>query len=146
MSQTVFKTINQPIKFRVWDKGLRKFLNSSNRNIEFLKTYLDCIDQSDHGAASFSIIESEIVLQQFAGFSDITNQEVYEGDIVEFHSGYPNQNDNSFYKSKAAVEFKNGAFWPRPIYDHNDDDTWYNYELKDLKVIGNIFENPNLLK
>lgn len=143
---------NRPIKFRSWDE-----YNKVMFPHEALLHNKFCLGFEDGKVYTMPLIQyllqyqgeggqTGLIIQQFAGFLDITNQEVYEGDIVEFHSGYPNQNDNSFYRSKAAVEFKNGAFWPRPIYDNNDEDTWYNYELKDLKVIGNIFENPNLLK
>ena len=89
-----------------------------------------------------TLTDEENNCQQFTGLLDKNNKEIYEGDIVEFYSGYPNQTDDTFYKSKAEVKFEGGAFWPRPILEYNDDDTWYNYELKDLKVIGNIFENP----
>lgn len=129
--------MSRVIKFRVWDKTSDEWITGPCEYVQLEKIF------SPNKGKWY---ENDWVFQQFTGFFDIAGVEVYEGDIVEFHSGYPNQNDNSFYKSKSAVEFKNGAFWPRPILDHNDDDTWYNYELKDLKVIGNIFEHPELLK
>lgn len=114
------------IKFRVWKNGKMTYSDEFVHFYEFFETLTD----------------EENNCQQFTGLLDKNNKEIYEGDIVEFYSGYPNQTDDTFYKSKAEVKFEGGAFWPRPILEYNDDDTWYNYELKDLKVIGNIFENP----
>ena len=133
--------MSRQIKFRVWDG--ESYLPSSD-GLSFKPKFLLKGEWGVHGFLQRP--EMGFVVQQFTGLLDKNNKEIFEGDIVEFYSGYPNQNDNSFYKSKAEVKFENGAFWPRPILEHNDDDTWYNYELKDLKVIGNIFENPELLK
>jgi len=139
----------RPIKFRIWDKKEKRFYTAENTcmmnvTLDGKNTVIEWIG----GAIKFVFQKPEeagIILQQFAGVLDKDGREIYEGDIIEFHSGYPNQNDSSFYKSQAVVEFKDGAFWPRPIYDTNDEDTWYDYELKDLRVLGNIFENIDLL-
>ena len=128
--------MSREIKFRVWDSGLKKFYNSSNRNIDFLKTYLDYVDQSDHGAASFSVIESGIILQQCTGLLDENGKEVYEGDILE--------NMENFYE----VFFENGSFQKKLIKETMSGwkyDTSGNLFGAD-KIIGNIFENLELLK
>lgn len=123
-------------KFRIWDKK-RSFFDD-----ELMITQDGGICCSPVGESLFFVARKNYVIQQWTGLLDVKGKDIYEGDIVEFYSGYPNQNDNSFYKSKSAVKFQNGAFWPRPIIDHNDEDDWYSYELKDLEVVGNIFENP----
>lgn len=136
--------MGRPIKFRAWDSENKTLFYESN--LIFLTidgrphfwTGDDCLIQG-------KIWPEYLKLQQFTGLLDRNNKEIYEGDIVTYQAGEPNKNDGSFYRGKSVVEFENGAFWPRPIKEECED-SWYDYELKDLEVIGNIFENPELLK
>lgn len=141
--------MNRPIKFRIWDKigevfrgNLNKFLINAHTGELEVWAFSDLYDEWYNTHES----DDNLVIQQFTGLLDKNGREIYEGDIVEFYQGYPNQNDCSFYKSVSEVEYKDGTFWPRPMIEYNEDDTWFNYELKDLKIIGNKFENPELLK
>lgn len=141
------------IKFRIWDKQLGTFacqseyLGSSNGLFEKdFPLWRQAINRDFDSREDFEKFCAEnFVIQQFTGLLDKNDKEIYEGDIVTYEAGEPNRNDGSFYKGKSVVKFENGAFWPRPIKEECED-SWYDYELKDLEVIGNIFENPELLK
>lgn len=126
--------MGRPIKFRVWSKGLNRFFKNEYFSSEEPYAEEDC---------QVRLGDNNQIWQQFTGLLDKNNKEIYEGDIVTYQAGEPNRNDRSFYKGKSVVKFENGAFWPRPIKEEYED-SWYNYELKDLEVIGNIFENPEL--
>jgi len=93
---------------------------------------------------NFDIFDEKPIFQQYTGSKDKDGKEIYEGDIVSYEAGEPNRNDGSFYKSISEVKFENGAFWPRPMKEECED-SWYDYELKNICIIGNIFENPELL-
>lgn len=107
------------IKFRAWDSDIdHMYYNPVNAKIVNINDIF-----SDSGNWSW---------MQSTGLKDKNGKvEVYEGDIVRF-------SDGGVY----AVEFKNAQFqladstlsMPSSIAIH-----------KSLEVIGNIYENPNLI-
>ena len=104
--------------------------------------YLIRIDLDGYISASYKQImmndEEEPILMQFTGLKDKNGKEIYEGDIVK--------NKSELYK----VKFACGAFGVINI--ENDMDAspfcsggkWEKW-LKEIEVIGNIYENPELL-
>jgi uncharacterized phage protein (TIGR01671 family) len=126
--------MKREIKFRVWDKHLSCFFE----NIEFLSAgYWDssgspiflaeceCGDYQDCGDS----FEDNFILLQYTGVNDVNKKEIYEGDIVSCGS------------LKGSVEYHEGCFF----LDHEP-----LYGILALggrmKVIGNIFENPELIQ
>ena len=70
-------------------------------------------------------------IQQFTGHVDETGKEIYEGDIIESFGSVAEivwSKTNSMFMSKVSENFYR----------------FYNPEC--MKVIGNIFENPELVK
>lgn len=80
-------------------------------------------------------------LMQFAGLLDRHGKEIYEGDIVKTPRN-----------RKAKVSFGNGAFWfvGFPFYEKSFFDkqskTWKTQNAEKWEVIGNIYENPEIIK
>lgn len=116
--------------------------------------------------------DSRYVIQQYTGKNDELEQEVYGGDIVYLNHYNVAQVDMSCL---FQIIFKDGSFQLKPIklgtapnggvsdftwlrYIEGEDsegNTIYRYELPPpkpicgmnrMRVIGNIFENPELLK
>lgn len=67
---------------------------------------------------------------EYTGLKDKNGKEIYEGDIVKFQVNiFPLE-----FEIKEVI-FKHGEFCPIAN----------NYEIDGFEVIGNIYENPNLL-
>lgn len=114
------------IKFRAWDENEMFFPNSD----AWFKLKKGIIEIPPKG----------YVLMQFTGLKDKNGTEIYEGDIVK-HSYYPNQG----YIEWLGMNPKNHYIGQYCITDVNDESISIS-PSKDLEVIGNIYENPNLLK
>jgi len=73
--------------------------------------------------------QTDLHLMQFTGLIDKNGKEVFEGDIIERLYRY-------------EVRFKNGYF-----FGYNKKGCLSVFEIRnDMTVIGNIYENPELLK
>lgn len=76
---------------------------------------------------------------QYTGMTDRNGQKIFEGDIVEDGRDY---NEEDGY---GVVEWNDGAF--EVISEGNWSGTFYtNYYGYEFEVIGNIHDNPDLLK
>lgn len=112
------------IKFRAWDTILEEML--SMQKIEQI------------GMSLFALCEGlKIVkLMQYAGVDDKKGIEIYEGDIVK----KPHYSDGR-RKINCEIKFVDGEF----VIDCVDYDQSVRMAT-DVEVIGNIFENPELLE
>lgn len=142
------------IKFRAWDKKEKEFVELSHHKQAVLltddgfemSTGWDSLDNPTFGeydadgyykniAEGFMGYQDRFIYLQFTGLHDKNGKEIYEGDVVEWQTDI----DRDYYGGKygfiyEAVEFKGGSFYPVCNMDE--------YEFE---VIGNIFENPEML-
>ncbi len=113
------------IKFRAWHK---------NR-----KTFLDFYWAVDKLGRTFSILDKyvydeftdEIELMQYTGLKDMNGVEIYEGDVVRFVT--------NVQILESEVTYCHGMF---TIKKYGEKIPLFT----GLKVIGNRFENPELLE
>ncbi|WP_026579169.1 YopX family protein [Bacillus sp. SB47] len=118
------------------------FRHKGSGNIE-MKWY--SIGQlEERAAAKLSPVfsdEYELISRDlYTGLKDKNGREIYEGDVVKFKSVYY---ENKIMK--AVVKFKDylGSF----VFDMGDDQgPWrMDVSIREIEVIGNIYQNPNLL-
>lgn len=123
------------VKFRLWDEHMKIMEYSPN---------IDCLCGPDVvGRADLNEGLSEETFMQFTGLKDKNGKEVYEGDIVlatETVAEWMEQPS----PHKGTVEFENGSFVlktkGRPLMSLGVK------PVIGLEVIGNIYENKDLIK
>lgn len=139
---------NREIKFRIWDNHTKHFATC------VYETNKDCylfIGRSGYVTA-FNCYGEEIdfhgrfIIQQYTGLKDSKGVEIYEGDIVaeKFTEEMAANGDSA---TVGVVYFAAGTFMidgDGPLYDRTHSLT--PDILEDFIVVGNVFENPELLK
>ena len=126
------------IKFRAWNEVLEKMYNW----YEFLNTNMK---------NTFIAPESTgMILMQYTGLKDKKGKEIYERDIVKINA---HSYDFGFEKDRIGeIRFLEGCFGfykelSEKKYLFNELSTEFGYgELEYYEVIGNIYENPELLE
>lgn len=130
--------MKREIKFRAWLPKLCKMIYiGSNRNdtaVWICEGGFNVVDHFTGSPVSLGTDEDGAELMQFTGLRDENGKEIYEGDILDF--------DEREW---------GGRFKPEVVWMKNIIGDWnYCGSLSDVKewrrVIGNIYENPELLK
>jgi hypothetical protein len=114
--------MERTIIFRTWDKNHLQMLQSPAYNIDFGAWWKEhCLDNAER--------ENEIVFMQFTGVYDRSRKEIFEGDIINYHSASETHEKAVVHYLSQYVCFGVGENVPLSAIHH-------------LEVIGNIFENP----
>lgn len=117
------------IKFRVWDKR-HKFFVTEPKRFQLNKWGL-----SYFGGISEYHQKNSYILQEYTGLKDKNGNEIYEGDIMS-------QSIFTNFK-RHDVRFERGYFclYCLPLANYIK----FSCEHVEAEVIGNIYENPELL-
>lgn len=98
---------------------------------------------SNYGLARFfGLLYEDAPIMQFTGLHDKSGKEIYEGDIIKM-----GDNPECWF-SPRVVEFINGSWMGRScrIYTNQDKrDYQGDSNQNNWEIIGNIYENPELL-
>lgn len=102
------------------------------------KAEFECFEDFDESNGIYEVDEETIC--QYTGLTDKNGKKIFEGDILEAHLDdiYP---DNI---TRVTVEFTNGGW--RMRQGDLPPDTFEDEEGKTWTVVGNVFDNPELLK
>ena len=126
------------IKFRAWDIKRKEWISTCN------------MVMSLHGKEFYwnfgyeplkDINRNEFILSQFTGLKDKNGKEIYEGDVVKI---------KDYYCNKGIFKFSQGGYGIREI-DNNGIYSIENLKIREnilleVEIIGNIYENPELIR
>jgi uncharacterized phage protein (TIGR01671 family) len=134
------------IKFRARDKKNELWIvNSSVVHIEVNNPKVYHLHQDGSYYDNESCKEHEIILMQFTGLKDKNGKEIYEGDIVatsnDGKDGCDLWSEGDFGFQEVILDTLYGVNMGGWSWD--DEQSVYN--IKYIEVIGNIYENENLL-
>ena len=123
------------IKFRAWDKDLREWIPNESIIINNGKpiAIMHHIGLSIEKALETKgkLINPNWELMQYTGLKDKKGKEIYEGDIVKVYYG------------NIIAEFKRDG-------DGNEYSSMYmlgyDTSLEEGEIVGNIYENPELIE
>lgn len=85
------------------------------------------------------LIEDDCIVMQYTGLKDKDGVEIYEGDIVKLDSWQPKEMQIYFIEGAFCLANKEGHFVGDIHYIQHAGEN-------QCKVIGNIYQNPELLK
>lgn len=155
--------MNREIKFRCWIKPYYKFDKCKKDyrmiypHLEKDKWYvIDCQSQTLMDGEGGKISDYKMYLQQFTGLKDKNGKEIYEGDVCKYkklqgfdcedyeHTG-KYKNSKEVEEDIDEIKFIDGEFYPREDCSIPED-AFYAWRRFDFEVIGNVFENKDLLK
>lgn len=148
----------RPLKFRAWDNVKKEWLLGYELpNLGGFSLYGECMAFGEWQHILSGILNrefgefgSELKVMQFTGICDDTGKEIYEGDVMDMGNSIRRINnhavveyiDSGFY----LVECDDGYVWDlsnrvsHPGTDANTGET-----LRGAYIVGNIYENPDLL-
>jgi uncharacterized phage protein (TIGR01671 family) len=122
------------IKFRVWDKLAERFTRCDEG---YQGHYVLSLNGEYHNLQNGSG-GKECVVQQYTGLVDKNSVEIYEGDILKC-KGFDGWFDKVGFYYNVPVKYNTVESGESHI-------AGYAYIPMDREVIGNIFENHELLK
>jgi uncharacterized phage protein (TIGR01671 family) len=133
-----------PINFRAWDKkrGIMHY------NIELYGKNKPCFASSEELSFEDFIIDKErFIIMQFTGLLDCKGSKVFDEDIIKIRNEFTAKVewDKSFYAFCTFDIFGRRLLYEdATILEYNEISELFN--CTDIKILGNIYENPKMLK
>lgn len=145
------------IKFRAYDKKNKKWYKPTYKAYmgelyELIigmsgDLFIITVKGKFHQSSFDKLNDEDFELMQFTGLKDKKDKEIYEGDIVKVKEENMEGAYNTEDESIEIVELTDRGF--HPFCDASpqvDIDYLWSIKSEDIEVIGNKFDNPELLE
>lgn len=128
-------------KFRAW--WIQDEVMTHIDTLEFLQGGIRVSDGCWHE----KFLGDEVILMQSTGLKDKNGVEIFEGDFCiqrgeELYSD-ENMTLDEDWEYRGVIKFQDFAYW---IQDNDGFVKWMGTDCDEIEVIGNIYENPELLE
>lgn len=129
-----------------------KFRGKRLDNGEWVYGYFYTIQEIEHyilQPCALGVLHTEVIPEtvgQFTGLFDKNGKEIYEGDIISVNGKYPKlvkYIDDYACFCLANITDLNKK-WISPWQQVSS--SWWNDFKREIRVIGNIYDNPDLIK
>lgn len=135
------------IKFRAWDKEneqMHKEIEDLENNPNYI-IFTTNDEMADEQPESFGdyLYSTRYEVMQYTGLKDIKGKDIYEGDILD--GSYINPLTKKVVKKYYQVAYENGCY-NAYAKNHPFGSTVLYFINTKSEVIGNIYENPELLE
>lgn len=131
------KNMSREIKFRAWDKKEKRMMVVPRINFGDDGTGKTIILEykSEDGFDIGLVAGENCGLMQFTGLLDKNGKEIYDGDIIHLVSSFGADRGNhevslEVYTADRGEDY---GYW------------WYSFLPNYVEIIGNIYQNPELL-
>lgn len=155
------------IKFRIWDKTNKVMIDENTSQKELIKMQMSL---NSNNPMRFFYFEDEwypvmeatilfdalstlkqdyndkIEIMQYAGLKDKNGKEIYEGDIVRKKCNYLNTGEIKIRLYKVVWKEEWCAWALKKLGNCTQSCYMYKNELDFCEIVGNIYENPELLE
>ena len=129
-------------KFRAWDKNTNDMVDVKTIDLE-KDGSIGCI--VDYNGINLDV--SECILMQSTRFKDKNDVEIFEGDICIQRGEEPYSDENMTldddWEYTGIIKFQDFAYW---LQDNEGFSKWLGTDYDEIEVIGNVWDNPELLE
>ena len=131
--------MNREIKFRAWNDNKMEYLSLGDKNPLISRLHVALFSDFIRGKPE--------ILMQFTGLKDKNGKEIYEGDMCKIHIFTQELGENlgviegeREFIGKISIESFGITINEEPLFCYGG------FHEESLEVVGNIYENPELIK